>query len=112
MLAHAVANVAQAGTAEALLLGCSAGMFALGALGLLLRRNPMALLMSIELMLNAGNLVLVLAARARGFVDAQSAALIVLVLGAAEAVVGLALALALFRHRAATDVDEPSEVQG
>jgi len=100
------------GTADLVLLLTGAAMFALGATGVLLRRNPMAILMSVELMLNAGNLVLVLAARARGFVDAQSAALIVLVLAAAEAVVGLALALALFRQRPLTDVDEPSEVRG
>jgi NADH-quinone oxidoreductase subunit K len=97
---------------EALVLLTSALLFAVGALGLLLRRNPMAILMSVEVMLNAGNLLLVLAARARGYVDAQSAALIVLALGGAEAVIGLALALALFRHRDATDADEPSEVQG
>ena len=97
---------------ESVVLLCSAGMFAIGALGLLLRRNPMAILMSIEVMLNAGNLVLVLAARARGFVDAQSAALVVLVLGAAEAVIGLALALALFRHRQGSDIDEPRQVRG
>ena len=90
----------------------SAAMFALGAVGCLLRRNPIALLMSVELMLNAANLVLVLAARMRGYVDAQAAALIVLVLGAAEAVVGLGLALALFRHRAQVDADEPRQVRG
>ncbi len=97
---------------EALVLGTSALLFALGGTGLLLRRNPMALLMSIELMLNAGNLVLVLAARARGFVDAHAAVLIVLVLGAAEVVIGLGLALALFRNRPQVDADEPQEVHG
>jgi NADH-quinone oxidoreductase subunit K len=99
-------------TAETLVLLTSAALFAIGALGLLLRRNPMAMLMSVEVMLNAGNLLLVLGARVRGMVDAQSAALIVLVLGAAEAVVGLALALALFRDRPRADADEPSEVRG
>jgi len=99
-------------TAETLVLLCSAALFAIGALGLLLRRNPLAMLMSVEVMLNAGNLLLVLGARVRGLVDAQSAALIVLVLGAAEAVVGLALALALFRDRPRADADEPSEVRG
>lgn len=97
---------------ETLVLLTSAALFAIGALGLLLRRNPLAMLMSVEIMLNAGNLLLVLAAKVRGMVDAQSAALIVLVLGAAEAVVGLALALALFRNRPRTDADEPSEVHG
>ncbi|MCY2956841.1 MAG: NADH-quinone oxidoreductase subunit NuoK [Planctomycetota bacterium] len=104
---------AAAGTsAETLVLLTSAILFSIGTLGLLLRRNPMAILMSVELLLNSANLVLVLAARKHGYVDAQSAALIVLVLGAAEAVIGLALALALFRNRASTDIDEPNEVQG
>jgi NADH-quinone oxidoreductase subunit K len=99
-------------TPETLVLGTSALLFATGATGVLLRRNPIAMLMSIELMLNAGNLVLVLAARVRGLVDAQAAALIVLVLAAAEAVIGLGLALALFRDRETADADEPREVYG
>ena len=99
-------------TAETLVLGTSALLFATGAAGVLLRRNPIAMLMSIELMLNAANLVFVLAARVRGLVDAQAAALIVLVLAAAEAVVGLGLALAVFRNREQADADEPREVYG
>ena len=112
MVATLITEGAVGSMPESLVLLTSAAMFAIGALGLLLRRNPMAILMSVELLLNSGNLVLVLAARARNFLDAQSGALIVLVLGAAEAVIGLALALALFRHRQATDIDEPDEVQG
>ncbi len=77
-----------------------------------MRRNPVAMLMSVELMLNAGNLLFVLAARVRGVVDGQAAALIVLVVAAAEAVVGLGLALALFRDRSRVDVDDPAEVRG
>ena len=99
-------------TPETLILGTSALLFATGATGVLLRRNPIAMLMSVELMLNAANLVLVLAARVRGLVDAQAAALIVLVLAAAEAVIGLGLALALFRDRETADADEPREVYG
>ena len=99
-------------TAETLVLGTSALLFATGAAGVLLRRNPVAMLMSIELMLNAANLLLVLAARVRGIVDGQAAALIVLVLAAAEAVVGLGLALALFRDRETVDVDAIAEVRG
>ncbi len=109
-IGSALANVD--GATFGVVLGTSALMFALGAVGCLLRRNPIALLMSVELMLNAANLVFVLAARVRGYVDAQAAALIVLVLGAAEAVIGLALALALFRHRSRVDADEPREVRG
>jgi NADH-quinone oxidoreductase subunit K len=99
-------------TPETLVLATSALLFATGAGGVLLRRNPVAMLMSIELMLNAGNLVLVLAARVRGTVDAQAAALIVLVLAAAEAVIGLGLALTLFRNRARADADDAHLVQG
>lgn len=99
-------------TGETLVLGTSVLLFALGSGGVLLRRNPVAMLMSVELMLNAGNLLLVLTARVRGMVDAQAAALIVLVLAAAEAVIGLGLALALFRTRERADADEPREVRG
>ena len=99
-------------SAESLVLATSAVLFALGSAGVLMRRNPVAMLMSVELMLNAGNLVIVLAARVRGVVDGQAAALIVLVLAAAEAVVGLGLALALFRDRARVDIDDPAEVRG
>ena len=98
--------------AESLVLATSASLMALGSAGVLMRRNPISMLMSVELMLNAGNLLLVLAARIRGLVDGQAAALIVLVLAAAEAVIGLGLALALFRDRETVDVDEAAEVRG
>lgn len=97
---------------ESLVLATSAALLAIGAGGVLVRRNPIAMLMSVELMLNAANLLLVLAARVRGNVDGQAAALIVLVLAAAEAVIGLGIALALFRDRVRIDVDEPAEVRG
>jgi NADH-quinone oxidoreductase subunit K len=99
-------------SSDTLVLATSAVLLAIGATGALIRRNPIAMLMSIELMLNAANLLLVLGARIRGNVDAQAAALIVLVLAAAEAVIGLGVALALFRDRARVDVDEPAEVRG
>lgn len=90
----------------------SAVLFAIGATGAMLRRNPVALLMCVELMLNAGNLVLVLGSRAQGNEAGQAAALIVLVIAAAEAVVGLGLALVLFRNREPVDVDDPRTVRG
>ncbi len=93
-------------------LGTSAVLFALGGTGLMLHRNPAAMLMCIEIMLNAGNLVLVLGSRARGNNAGQATALIVLVIAAAEAVVGLGLALVLFRNREPVDVDEPRIVRG
>jgi len=76
---------------------------------LLSRRSPVAMLMSVELMLNAGNLLFVLGGQWHGNAGGIAAATLVLVLGAAEAVVGLALALALFRTRPAADVDTPPQ---
>jgi NADH-quinone oxidoreductase subunit K len=99
-------------TASAIVLATTATLFALGGTGVLLRRNPIAVLMSVEVMLNAANLLIVLAARLHGDAAGQAAALIVLVIAAAEAVIGLGLALALFRKRGAADVDEPHEVRG
>ena len=87
-------------------------MFACGCAGVVMRRNPVAVLMSVELMINASILALILGSRIHAVADGQSAALLVLVFGAAEAVVGLALALAVFRNRARVDVDEPQEIQG
>ncbi len=98
--------------AETLVLATSALLLAIGGGGAMLRRNPISMLMAVELMLNAGNLLLILGARVRGVVDGQAAALIVLVLAAAEAVIGLGLALALFRDRERADVDDPAEVRG
>jgi len=109
MIAAAVSGAAPG---DVMVLVTSASLFALGIVGLLLRRSPIAVLMSIELMLNAGNLVLVLGSGVHGRADGVSAALLVLVLGAAEAVVGLALALAFFRSRPDADVDTPGEVHG
>ena len=97
---------------ETLVLFTSAGLFAIGASGALLHRHPVALLMAVEIMLNAANLLIVLGAHTRGLADAEAAALIVLVLAAAEAVIGLALALAYFRRRAVPDIDDASEIRG
>ncbi len=99
-------------TTENLLLTTSAILFAIGIGGVLYRRNPISLLMSIEVMLNAANLLIVLGARVHGAATGQAVALIVLVVAATEAVVGLAIALALFRDREGADIDEPSEVHG
>jgi NADH-quinone oxidoreductase subunit K len=99
-------------TSESLLLGTSAILFAIGGAGALLHRHPVALLMAVEIMLNAANLLIVLAARVHGAAAAEAAALIVLVVAAAEAVIGLALALALFRRKSAPDVDVAVEVRG
>jgi NADH-quinone oxidoreductase subunit K len=97
---------------EALVLGTSALLFAIGGAGVLAHRHPVAMLMAIEIMLNAANLVIVLGARLHLGADAQAAALIVLVLAAAESVIGLAVALALFRRRDLPDVDSATELSG
>lgn len=99
-------------TAEYVVVGTTVALFAIGGAGALVHRHPVVLLMCVEIMLNAANLLLVMAARTRGLASGQAAALIVLVLAAAEAVVGLALALALFRRRAAPDIDDAAEVSG
>lgn len=97
---------------ETLILATACAVFACGAAGVVFRKNPVAVLMSVELMINAALLVLVLGSRVHQNAAGQSTALLVLVLGAAEAVVGLALALAVFRPRDVVDVDAPSEVNG
>jgi NADH-quinone oxidoreductase subunit K len=98
--------------AEAVVVGTSALLFAIGAAGAVVHRHPVSVLMAIEIMLNAANLLIVFAARVYGGADAEATALVVLVLAAAEAVIGLALALALFRRRPAPDIDDAVELRG
>ena len=99
-------------SSETLVLSTAIGLFGIGAAGALLHRHPVAMLMAVEVMLNAANLLIVLGARVRGGAAAEAAALIVLVQAAAEAVIGLALALALFRRKPVPDVDEAAELRG
>jgi NADH-quinone oxidoreductase subunit K len=99
-------------SSETLLLATSAALFAIGAAGALMHRHPVAMLMAIEVMLNAANLLIVFGARVHGGADAEATALVVLILAAAEAVIGLALALALFRRRAIPNVDDAVELHG
>jgi NADH-quinone oxidoreductase subunit K len=99
-------------SSQGLVLATSAGLFAIGVAGAMVHRHPVAMLMAIEIMLNAANLLIVLGARVHGGADAEAAALVVLVLAAAEAVIGLALALALFRRKSAPDVDAAKELHG
>jgi len=86
----------------------SALLFALGVVGVLLRRGAITILMSIELMLNAANLAFLTFARQAGTPEAQIYVFFVITLAAAEAAVGLAIVIALFRLRESTDVDEMS----
>ena len=90
----------------------SALIFSIGAGGVLVRRNPLVILLCIELMLNAGTLALVGFSRAHGNMDGQMFALIVMVVAACEVAVGLGLIVALFRRRLPIDVDELSELRG
>ncbi len=91
-----------------LYLGLSAALFVVGAIGFLLRRNPLTMLMAIELMWNAGNLAF--AAFARDLVDmsGQIFVFIVITVAAAEAAIALAIVVMVFRRRALVDVDEIS----
>ena len=74
-------------------------LFAIGTAGVFLRRNLITVLLSIEIMLNAVNLMFVAVGRYRGIVDGQIITFFVMTVAAAEAAVGLALVIALFRHR-------------
>ena len=77
----------------------SALLFSIGTVGVFLRRNLITLLLSIEIMLNAVNLTFVAAGRYAGSVDGQIIVFFVMTVAAAEAAVGLALVIALFRHK-------------
>jgi NADH-quinone oxidoreductase subunit K len=90
----------------------SAMVFCVGVAGVLTRRNPLVVLLSLELMLNAANLALVAFARAHGDMGGQIFALIVMVVAACEVAVGLGLIVALYRRRLPIDVDELRELQG
>jgi len=83
----------------------SAVLFVMGILGVMIRRSALVIFMSIELMLNAANLVFVGAARSTGSMDGQMFAFFVMAVAAAEAAVGLAIIIAIFRRRRSTDVD-------
>jgi NADH-quinone oxidoreductase subunit K len=83
-------------------------LFLIGAAGVLLRRNVLIVLMGIELMLNAANLVLVAFSRMWGNTDGQVLAMFTIAIAAAEAAVGLAIVVSLFRARTGTDIDDLS----
>jgi len=90
----------------------SAMIFCIGVAGVLTRRNPLVVLLCLELMLNAGNLALVAFARAHGDMGGQIFALMVMVVAACEVAVGLGLVVAIYRRRLPIDVDELRELQG
>jgi NADH-quinone oxidoreductase subunit K len=90
----------------------SAFVFCIGAAGVIVRRDPLVILLCLELMLNAGNLALVAFARMHGGQAGQVFALIVMVIAACEVVIGLGIIVAMYRNRLRIDVDEMSELRG
>jgi NADH-quinone oxidoreductase subunit K len=86
----------------------SALLFTIGGMGVLVRRNAIVVFMCVELMLNASNLALVTFARLHGNLDGQVAAFFVMVVAAAEVVVGLAIIMTIFRTRHSASVDDAS----
>jgi NADH-quinone oxidoreductase subunit K len=83
-------------------------LFTIGAFGVLVRRNAIIVFMSVEMMLNAANLAFVSAAHTTGTLDGQIAAFFVMVVAAAEVVVGLAIIVTIFRTRRSASIDEAS----
>ena len=83
-------------------------LFSIGACGVLIRRNALVAFMSVELMLNAANLAFVTFARMHGNLDGQIVAFFVMVVAAAEVVVGLAIIVTIFRTRRSASVDDAS----
>jgi NADH-quinone oxidoreductase subunit K len=90
----------------------SALLFTIGAVGVLIRRNPLVMFMSIELMLNAVNLSFMTFARFLDSVDGWMFVFLVLTVAAAEVVVGLAIIVAIFRSRHNINVDELNTLRG
>ncbi|MCK4224642.1 MAG: NADH-quinone oxidoreductase subunit NuoK [candidate division Zixibacteria bacterium] len=84
----------------------SAAIFAIGVLGVLVRRNILIMFMSIELMLNAVNLALVALSKQLGSLDGQVVVFLVMTVAAAEAAVGLAIIICLFRNKKSVNVDD------
>lgn len=84
----------------------SAVLFSIGAVGVLVRRNAIVVFMCVELMLNASNLAFVVFAKQHGNLEGQVAAFFVMVVAAAEVVVGLAIIMTIFRARRSASVDD------
>jgi NADH-quinone oxidoreductase subunit K len=93
-------------------LAVSAIIFSIGAAGVMTRRNPLVVLLCLELMLNAANLALIAFSRMHGNGDGQIFAIIVMVVAACEVTVGLGVIVAMHRRSLPIDVDELRELQG
>src|ERR1700712_4337851 len=90
----------------------SAMIFSIGATGVLVRRNPLVILLCLELMLNSANLSLIAFSRMHGNGDGQIFAIVVMVVAACEVTVGLGVIVAMYRRRLPIDVDELRTLQG
>ena len=93
-------------------LAVSAFIFAIGAGGVMVKRNPLVILLCLELMLNAANLALIAFSRMHGNGDGQIFAIIVMVVAACEVTVGLGVIVAMYRRRLPIDVDELQSLRG
>ncbi len=92
--------------------GLSAILFTIGALGVLIRRNPIVIFMSVELMLNSANLAFVAFARWYNVLSGQIFVFFVMTVAAAEVAVGLALIVAIFRTKNSIDIDQMNSLKG
>lgn len=93
-------------------LALSAALFALGFIGVLVRRNALVVFMSVELMLNSVNLSFIAFARQLGAIEGQVSVFFVMVVAAVEVVVGLAIIIAIFRTRDTVDIDDVDLLRG
>jgi NADH-quinone oxidoreductase subunit K len=93
-------------------LGLSTVLFAIGAVGVLVRRNVLIMFMCVELMLNAANLTFVTFARELNDIGGQVLVFFVLVVAAAEVVVGLGIVVAIYRRRSSTSADDLHAMKG
>ncbi len=96
---------------ESYYLALSALLFAIGTIGVIVRRNPLVIFMSIELMLNAANLAFVAFGHRLGSTEGQALVFFVMAVAAAEVAVGLAIIVAIFRLRRRLSIDELSLMQ-
>jgi NADH-quinone oxidoreductase subunit K len=87
-------------------------LFTIGAIGFLVKKNPLIMFMSVEIMLNSANLAFVAFSRYLNNIDGQVIVFFIMTIAAAEVVVGLAIIVAIFRTRATVDVDEVNALRG
>jgi NADH-quinone oxidoreductase subunit K len=87
-------------------------LFTIGVVGFCVRKNPLIMFMSVEIMLNAANLAFVAFSRYLNLIDGQLIVFFIMTVAAAEVVVGLAIIVAIFRSRASIDVDEVNALRG